>query len=125
MTPEAFAARCSEAYAPMVARRVTNPDTGNHRDILTPGDPVPGLLQRRDPDAAQATADIGSGKTATIQQRLLLLAGEHRYPQGTVFVAGDGRRWVADAPAIPRTTPRRPCPYTVIIVTRSTQTTTP
>lgn len=124
MTPEAFAAKCSETYTPMVDQVVTNPDTGNTRKIRVPGDPIPGLLQRADPDANQDRVDIGSGRVATTQQRLLLLAGEHRFPQGTVFVGPDGRRWTATDPAVPRTAPRRPCPYTAINVTRNTQTTT-
>lgn len=125
MTPEAFAAKCDQKYAPMTEQSVTNPDTGNTRKIRAPGDPIPGQLQRADPDAAQDRVDIGSGRVATTQQRLLLLAGEHRFPQGTVFVDGDGRRWISTAPAIPRTAPRRPTPYSVAVVTRNTQTTPP
>lgn len=125
MTPESFAALCSEQFAPMVEQKVTNPDTGNTRKVRGPGTPIPGLLQRRDPDAGQNRVDIGSGQVATTQQRLLLLAGEHHFPQGTVFVADDGRHWIATDPAVPRTAPRRPTPYSVVNVTRNTQTTTP
>lgn len=125
MTPESFAALCSDTYAPMVEQAVTNPDTGNTRKVLAPGDPIPGLLQRRDPDAGQDRVDIGSGRVATTQQRLLILAGGNSFPQGTVFVAEGGARWVATDPAVPRTAPRRQTPYTVVNVTRNTQTTPP